>query len=71
MHQIYKGEEQYLALASAVPNYSLRPIITVSKPDLCINYLELFERFKKRSPSSAVKFQWVRYSVPALPRERA
>ena len=71
LHQMCEDEEDYRALASAMPEYSLQPIITVSKPDLCVNCLELFERFKKRFPGSDVIFHCVGDSVAAPLRERA
>lgn len=56
-------------LASAMPTYILQPIITVSKPDLCDQCLDLFQRFKDRFPGFGVVFHCVGDSI-AAPRVR-
>lgn len=54
-------------LRSAMPVYSLRPIITVSKPDLCDKCLDLFERFKNTFPGFGVTFHCVGDSAVTPP----
>ncbi|KAK3680942.1 hypothetical protein LTR37_021015 [Vermiconidia calcicola] len=58
-------------LATVLPAYTLRPIITVSKPDLCRLCFETFQRFKTRFPASSVVFHCVGDTVAAPLRVRA
>ncbi|EMC98497.1 hypothetical protein BAUCODRAFT_428189 [Baudoinia panamericana UAMH 10762] len=57
-------------LASVKPDYTLNPIITVSKQDLCGQCLEFFELFKTRFSNCNVVFHCVGDSASAVLQER-
>jgi hypothetical protein len=72
-HSLHMLEDVYdrKELASVMPDYSLQPVITVSRRDLCKDCLDLFERFKGRFPGFGVTFHCVGNSAasPLLMRQ--
>lgn len=59
LYPISRNEDKYDALAGAMPTYILRPVITVSKPDLCDECSTFFKAFKKEFPGFEVKSECI------------
>jgi len=66
-HSLHMAEDRgdRAELATVMPAYCLRPVITVSKPDLCGNCIQMFEAFKARFPGFNVIFHCVGDSAAA------
>lgn len=62
---MFEDDDDHQEFASAMPVYSLRPIITVSKPDFGPECFEFFDRCKDNFPGFDVVFHFVEDSITA------